>query len=466
MRAFEWMTATELLDGYANKTFSPIDVAQALLKRIEKLDHRINSFCLIDHDRTLAAARESEQRWMNDEARALEGVPVAIKDLLLTKGWPTLRGSLTVDPDGPWHEDAPSVARLVEAGCVPIGKTTTPEFGWKGVTDNPLTGITRNPWDPSTTPGGSSGGSSAAVAAGFAPFSLGTDGGGSIRIPASFAGIFGHKPSFGRVPAFPASPFGTVAHVGPMTRTVEDAALMMNEIIKPSVRDWYALPYEGQDYLKHLWQGVRGWRIAYSPDFGFAEVDPEVAKSFEQAVETLRSLGATMIEATPPMANPRDVFHVHWWSGAAKLLSTMPDDQLDRIDLSLRRVKDRGDQITRLEYQNAVAAREAYGAGMLQFMADFDLLISPATPITAFEAGRLAPLGDEEDNWTQWTPFTWPINLTQQPACSVPCGFDSKGLPIGLQMIGHKYDDRAVFRAAHAFEEATEIHKQHPEGFA
>src|ERR1051326_8341268 len=232
------LTAGELSTAYANRDLSPVEVTEACLARIEALDAEINAFCLVEPEASRRQAEDSEQRWMEGAPLSpLDGVPIAIKDLLLTKGWPTRRGSLTVDPKGPWTDDAPSVARLREAGAVFIGKTTTPEFGWKGSTDSPLTGVTRNPWNKQKTPGGSSGGSAAALAARFAPLALGTDGGGSIRIPASFSGVSGLKPSFGRVPAWPLSPFGTVAHVGPMSRTVLDTALLLNVIARPDGRD-------------------------------------------------------------------------------------------------------------------------------------------------------------------------------------------------------------------------------------
>ena len=243
MQDLNWLSAAELSRGYARKKFSPVDVARACLAQIAKHDHAINAMCRVKEKEALEQAKASAARWKKGEALGpLDGVPVLIKDLLLVKGWPTLRGSKTVERNQAWDQDAPSVARLREAGAVFLGATTTPEFGWKGVTDSPLTGVTRNPWDLTKTPGGSSGGSAAGVAAGYAPLSLGTDGGGSIRIPAGFSGIYGLKPSFGRVPAYPLSPFGTVAHVGPMTRTVEDSALMMNEIARPDARDWTSLP--------------------------------------------------------------------------------------------------------------------------------------------------------------------------------------------------------------------------------
>ncbi len=238
------LTASEMSALFASRELSPVEVTEACLTRIEALDAEINAFCFSDPHASQTMAEASEARWLAGEPLSpLDGVPVAVKDLLVTKGWPTRRGSYTVEPSAYIDTDAPTVARLREAGAVLIGKTTTPEFGWKGSTDSPLTGITRNPWNKAKTPGGSSGGSSAALAARFCPLALGTDGGGSIRIPASFTNTYGLKPSFGRVPAYPLSPFGTLAHIGPMSRTVLDSAMLMNELARPDSRDWTSLPY-------------------------------------------------------------------------------------------------------------------------------------------------------------------------------------------------------------------------------
>src|SRR5437868_9971111 len=250
------LSATQLLDAYRKHELSPVEVTRAVLERIERLNPVLNAFNLLS-EHALDDAKVSESHWLAGQPKGLlDGVPVSIKDIILTQGWPTLRGSKTVDPKGPWNDDAPATARLREHGAVLIGKTTTPELGWKGVTDSALTGITRNPWNPKKTPGGSSGGAAAALASGMAPLALGTDGGGSIRIPCSFTGLFGLKPSFGRVPAWPLSPFGTVAHLGPMTRTVGDAALLLNVISQPDARDWLALPAESHDYWIGLDDGV------------------------------------------------------------------------------------------------------------------------------------------------------------------------------------------------------------------
>src|SRR5215212_9864603 len=286
------LSATALLEGYRKRTLSPVEVTAAILQRIEKVNPKINALNLVS-EHALDDAKASEARWHAGQPQGLlDGVPVSIKDIILTRGWPTLRGSKSVDRKGPWDDDAPVTARLREHGAVLLGKTTTPEFGWKGVTDSPLTGITRNPWNTAKTPGGSSGGAAAAVASGMGPLAVGTDGGGSIRIPCSFTGLFGIKPSFGRVPAWPLSPFGTVAHVGPMTRTVADAALMLNVIAQPDARDWHALPYDARDWRMGLDAGVAGLRIAYSPNLGYAKVDPEVAALVKKAVCLFEELGA------------------------------------------------------------------------------------------------------------------------------------------------------------------------------
>ncbi len=452
---FIWMTAMEMVDGFRTGAFSPLEVTAQVLDRIEEKDPALNALALVDRDAATKAARESEARWHGKAPKgALDGIPVLVKDIILTEGWPTLRGSKTVDPAGPWNDDAPSVARLREHGAVFPGKTTTPEFGWKGVTDSPLNGITRNPWDVSKTPGGSSGGSSAAVAAGMGPLALGTDGGGSIRIPAGFAGIFGHKPSFGRVPAWPLSPFGTVSHVGPMSRTVTDSALMLNVISEPDARDWYSMVDQGIDFLDRLDAGIEGLKIAFSPDLGYVKsVDPEIAALVRAAAEKFEDLGATVDETAPGIEDPAECFRTLWWVGARTLLGGDPD-KWPLLDPGLASVVEQARGITLEQYQSAVAKRGEIGTTMRLFMEDYDLLLTPTLPIPAFEAGRLSPDDDPVSKWTNWTPFSFPFNLTQQPAATVPCGFTSQGLPAGLQIVGRMFDDRTVLRASRAFEQA------------
>jgi aspartyl-tRNA(Asn)/glutamyl-tRNA(Gln) amidotransferase subunit A len=451
------LSATELVELYRTKRLSPVDAARAVLAGIESLNPVLNAFCFIAPD-VLATAKASEARWMRGEPKgALDGVPVSIKDLLLTKGWPTLRGSRTVDPAGPWIDDAPAVARLRESGAVLLGKTTTPEFGWKGVTDSPLTGITRNPWDTAKTPGGSSGGCAAAVAAGLGPLTLGTDGGGSIRIPCAFTGLFGLKPSFGRVPAWPLSPFGTVAHIGPITRTVRDTALLLNVVTRPDVRDWLALPDDGRDYLAGLDDGVRGWRIAYSATLGYAEVDPDVAALVRKAATRFGELGAHVEEAQPRFEDVQEVFRRHWYTGASFLLRHFTPQQKALMDRGLIEVAEQGAQIGMLDLLDAAQKRGALGTQMNLFHETYDLLITPSVPLAAFEAGRDVADVLKEKHWTDWTPFTYPFNLTQQPAASIPCGLTKDRLPVGLQIVGPRYQDAKVLRAARAFESLQPI---------
>ena len=454
------LTATEAVARLKRGEVSPLELIDAAEARIEAVDGPVNALPTRCFERARAHARDlmaGRRREAEGEPGWLAGLPVAIKDLLLTKGWPTLRGSKTVDPKGPWNDYAPVVARLREAGAVLLGKTTTPEFGWKGVTDNPLTGITRNPWNPAKTPGGSSGGAAAALAAGIGPLTLGTDGGGSIRIPCAFSGVFGLKPSFGRVPAWPLSPFGSVAHLGPMTRSVHDAALLLNVLSQPDARDWTALPYDPRDYRIGLDDGVRGLRIAYSADLGGASVEPEVAALVEQAAMRFVELGALVEEANPNFDGVGEVFRRHWFSGAAYVLKGFTPQQKAVMDPGLVEVAEQGAKIGMLELLEAAQKRGAYGAQMNHFHEKYDLLLTPTLPLAAFDAGKEVADVMKEKRWTDWTPFSYPFNLTQQPAASIPCGLTADGLPVGLQIVGPRYQDALVLRAARAFESLQPI---------
>ncbi|WP_370155071.1 amidase [Ferrovibrio sp.] len=456
-------SAADLVDAYRGRSLSPVEVTQALLTRIAAVNPKVNAYCLVDEESALRDAQASEARWQAGKPLGpVDGVPASIKDIILTRGWPTLRGSKTVDPNQSWTEDAPVTARLREAGCVILGKTTSPEMGWKGVTDSPLTGITRNPWNLDTTPGGSSGGASAQVAAGLGQFAVGTDGGGSIRIPAGFTGIPGLKPSFGRVPAAPLSPFGTVAHLGPMTRTVRDAALMLREMAKPDARDWFALPYADTDYAAALPAGVKGLKIAYSPTLGYAKVDPEIAAVVDVAAKLFADLGAVVERVDPGFDDPVDVFHTHWFAGAYNALMALTPEQFRLVDPGLVQTFERGAAITLQQYLQAANARGALGVRMKRFHETYDLLLTPSLAVLAFTAGRLAPENMGDAYWTAWTPFSYPFNLTQQPAMSVPCGFSQSGLPIGLQLVGPMHRDDLVLRAAAAYEAATDWHRRRP----
>ncbi|MGA5563387.1 amidase [Streptomyces platensis] len=450
------LSATRLTAGYAAGEFSPVEAVRAVLERAEAAQAATNCFTRIDPDEALSGAEESAERWRAKEpAGPVDGVPVTVKDLILTRGTPTLRGSRTVRAEGPWPEDAPSVARLREAGAVFVGKTTTPEFGWKGVTDSPRHGVTGNPYDPARTAGGSSGGSAAAVALGAGPLSLGTDGGGSVRIPASFCGIFALKATYGRVPLYPASPFGTLAHVGPMTRDAADAALMMEVICGADWRDWSQLGPAAGSFREALAGPVSGLRVAFSPSLGWdVPVAPDVAAAVRSAVDTLAGLGAVVEEIDPGIADPVEAFHTLWFSGAARVVQHLDDADRELLDPGLREICEQGARYSALDYLTAVDTRMALGQAMGRFHSAYDLLVTPTEPITAFAAGTEVPPGSAHTRWTGWTPFTYPFNLTQQPAASLPCGVDADGLPIGVQLVGARHADALVLRAAHALYEA------------
>ena len=447
------LSATDLVAAYRAGALSPVEAVAACLDRIDALDGTFNGFCLVS-ETALDEARGSEARWRTGAPLGpLDGVPTSIKDILLTRGWPNLRGSRTVDPAGPWDDDAPAVARLREAGAVLVGKTTTPEFGWKGMTDSPLTGITRNPWDPSRTAGGSSGGAAVAAACGMAALNIGTDGGGSIRMPAGFSGIVGLKPTFGVVPAWPLSVFGTVAHLGPMTRTVADAALMLDVMAAPDHRDWHAVPVR-IDASHGLEDGVAGLRIAYSSTLGYAEVDPEVSALVARAAAAFEELGAHVEEVDPGFDDPDETFRRHWFPSAAYAVAQVPAERRAEMDPGLLEIARQGEAMTLQEHLAAVQARGALGLLMNRFHETYDLLLTPTLPIPAFAADPAErPAGFPADpDWPRWTPFTYPFNLTQQPAASVPCGLTAAGLPVGLQIVGAKFADALVLRAARAYE--------------
>lgn len=452
-------TATELLRLYRSRQASPIEATAAVLQRIEWLNPKLLAYCLIDADGALASAACSADRWQRGVPKGvLDGVPVSIKDLLLTQGWPTMRGSRAVDAHQPWDVDAPVTARLREAGAVLVGKTATPEFGCKGETNSPLIGISRNPWNPQRTPGGSSGGAAAAVAAGMGPLAVGSDGAGSVRVPASFCGNVGFKPSFGRVPAYPLSPFGTVSHLGPHTMSVLDAALMMNVMKCPDARDWTSLPYDPCDYTIGLDDGIRGLKVAWSPTLGYADnVHPEVAAACATAVQQLAELGARVEVVDPGFGCPMEITIGLWFAGAWTLWNTLTPNQQALTDPDFRAQAEGGSRLSMIEVQRLHLRRGALGSHMRQFMGQYDLLVTPTVAIPAFEARPAGSVPMDAESMLGWTPFSYPFNLTQQPACTIPCGLTADGLPIGLQFVGPMFGDALVLRAARAFESVRPI---------
>lgn len=461
------LTAVELLARYRDKSLSPVEAASAMLDQIERIDTHTNGFCLVDRDTTLGLASESEQRYQNGETRGLlDGVPVAVKDVFLTPMWPTLKGSKTVDPASTLNKSAPATAALSRHGYVPIGKTTTPEMGWKGVTDNPIDGATNNPWNPEKTAGGSSGGSGVAVALGMAPLALGTDAGGSIRIPAGFCGIVGLKPSFGEVPHWPASPFGTLAHAGPMTWTVEDCALMMNVLSEADHRDTNAVPRRNIDYLANLKKGVKGLKIGFSPNLGYVDVDPEIEASIAEAAEVFEQLGAEVIRVDPGFSDPLAAFGHLFYGGAANAMRDLGPKKRELMDPQLVAVAEKASRLSMLDYLGAVNESMALRERMATFHQKYDLLLTPTLPLTAFDTGREVPVDWPSTRWPTWTPFTYPFNMTGQPGLAVPCGFDSNDMPISLQLVGARFNDALVLQAGYAYQQAAPLTDRRPPLFS
>lgn len=443
-------SAQELIELYQTKSASPVEVVRAILARIERLNPKVNAFALLDPQAAINSAKASEARWLKGQALGLvDGVPAALKDLLWAKGWPTLRGSKSIDPDQQWVEDSPATARLREHGAVLLGKTTTSEYGWTALADSPLTGITRNPWNLSRTSGGSSGGAAVGAALGFGPLHVATDGGGSTRLPAANSGVVGFKPTFGRAAGYPSAHTGTLFHVAPLTRTVGDAALLLRVIGQPDPRDWHALPAAEPGWLDGLDRGIAGLRIAFSPTLGYATVDPDVADVVARAAQAFADLGATVEQIDPGFADPLADYRVLADAAVARLLANLPPEKQQLIDPSLQAVAERGRAIDAVTYLGAAQAREAFGRHLALFHQTYDLLLTPTTAVPAVEADYATRHGTRG---VPPSPFTYPFNFSQQPAISVPAGFTKTGLPVGLQIVGAKYADALVLRAARAFE--------------
>lgn len=451
------MTAGELAAAYAAHRLSPVEVLEAALARAEAVQAKLNAFSLIDGAAAKAAARESEARWRRGEALGpLDGIPLAIKDNHGAKGWPKRSGSRTRDA-APEAEDQPHVARLREAGMLIFAKTTMPDLGWKGVNDSPLTGVTRNPWNPEMTPGGSSGGAAVAVATGCCPIATGGDGGGSIRMPAGFSGVFGIKPSSGRVPGLYDSPAGDLVAPGPLSRTVADAAAALAAMCRADARDPAASAVPAPDFPALLGAGVTGLSVAVSPTLGFApQPDAVRLRALEGAAKALAAAGARVVWADPPLWNARRAFVTIWEAAYALAVMATPAERLPLFDPGLLDVGRRGLATSAVAEKLAQAERLRLMHAMIAFHREHDLLLCPTLPIAAFRAGHgiNTPDSSAYPEWYDWTPYTWPFNMTRQPCASIPWGFDAAGLPVGVQLVATLFREDLVLRGAAVLEEA------------
>jgi aspartyl-tRNA(Asn)/glutamyl-tRNA(Gln) amidotransferase subunit A len=452
-----WLPAQEVAGLIRAKKVSPVEVVDAVLARIERLNPALNCFATVTAEEARDAAIAAEVAVMTGETLGpLHGVPVSIKDLLFTRRVLTTGGSRLFADHVP-EEDAVAVERLKGAGAIIVGKTTTPEFGHKAVTESPLLGITRNPWNPALTSGGSSGGAAVAVATGLGPLAVGTDGGGSIRVPASFCGIYGLKPSFGRVPQAPGFPgWENISHTGPMTRSVRDAALMLDVIAGPDDRDRYSLPATERSFLAACGEGIAGLSVAWSPDLGYARVDPEVADLCAAAAERFESFGGHVEVVSPSWEDPEEMFRVTVGAETWSVWGDRLESDGDRMDRSFRAFLKFGSTITSPQLLRALRGRHELWTEAQRFLARFDLLITPTVAVPPFEVGKpgLNEINGEPSSPLGWMPFCFPFNLTGQPAASVPVGFTRAGLPVGLQIVGRRHADHTVLAASAAFEAA------------
>jgi aspartyl-tRNA(Asn)/glutamyl-tRNA(Gln) amidotransferase subunit A len=448
--------ATDLIARIRSKALSPVEVTRAVLERIEQTNPKINAFVTVTGDTALVAARAAESAVMKGERLGpLHGVPVSIKDLALVKDVPAKFGSAVFE-QRIGEVDAPFVRRLREAGAILTGKTSTPEFGWKALGDSPLTGITRNPWNTAMTSGGSSAGAGAAAAAGLGPLHQGSDGAGSVRVPSAFCGIYGLKPTFGRVPMWPVSNTDSASHVGPMTRTVADAALMLAVMAGPDDWDRQSLDAPPADYVGRLRDGVKGLRVGWSLDLGCCRVDPEIGQVARRAAEAFQELGSTVEDAKVSLPDTREMIHLMWNAHYAGNYAPFLEKFRARMDPGLVAALEDGRRYTAEAYVEMRGRKHAYCDAVRALFDTYDLLLTPTVSVAAFEVGRLNPAHFPQHawDWFPWAGFSYPFNFTGQPAATVPAGFTASGMPVGLQIVGRRLADLQVLQASAAFEEA------------
>lgn len=444
----------------ADKQISPVELTAMYLERIERLDPQLNAYLTVARDEAMATAQEAENAVMRGDATgALHGVPISIKDLEMTKGMRSTSGSLPFKDRIP-EADSIVVERVKAAGAIILGKTNTPEFGHRGTTENLLADACRNPWNTDRTPGGSSGGAAAAVAAGLCALATGSDGGGSIRIPASFCGVYGIKPTQGRVPRYsgvPAVPVANqISQSGPITRTVRDAAILLQALAGHDARDTGSLRQPPGDYTAALERDIDGLRIGWSADYGYAPVDPEVVDICGNAARAFETLGCNVEESGLALNSPQEAFRVIFASNTYAASGYLLSENAHELTDYFREAMEFAATLAAADYARALGEIDAMRAQFDALFERYDLLLSPTMAVPAFPIERHpAQIGGRAvDPFFGYLPFTYPINAIGHPAASVPCGFSSDGMPIGLHIIGRKYDEETVLAASAAFERA------------
>ena len=463
---FDHRTAIELRALVASRQVSPVELTERALDAAEATQSTLNAFYVLMPDEAMAAARQAEDAVMHGlPLGPLHGLPFSAKDLMAVAGKPYASGSRAM-ADNVATVDAPAVERAKAAGAILIGKTTTSEFGCKPVGDSPLTGITRNPWNPAKTPGGSSAGAAASVAAGVTPFALGTDGGGSIRIPCAFTGLAGIKGQFGRVPVWPTSATPTLAHVGPIARNITDAALLFSVIAGYDARDPFSVAGKVPDVLTATEESIDGLRIAWSPTLGYARPDPEVLRVTERAVRALEDRGAAIEEVDAVFAaDPAEMWIAEFYAGVGTRLREVVEQRRELLDPSVATVLDAALRQEMRAYYETVFRRYALRDEMRRFFERYDVLISPVLPVASLDAGVDMPAHLSDRNLVSWVFYTYPFNLTGQPAAAVCAGLAADGMPVGLQIVGRSLAEADVVRLAAAVERARPVASLVPPAF-
>jgi Asp-tRNA(Asn)/Glu-tRNA(Gln) amidotransferase A subunit family amidase len=461
-----YLTATEAVDQFKAKKLSPVELMKAVLARCEAVNPKLNVLTYTFAERALEHAKASEARYMKGEARPLEGVPLAIKDFHPVRGEITTFGSLVYKDFRP-DNTAPTIERLFDAGAIMHCRTTTPEFAHSGVTKSRLWGVSRNPWNLEYTPGGSSGGAGAALAAGMTTIADGTDGGGSIRIPSSVNGVFGYKPPFGRNPLDREHPRETVLHYGPLARSVRDAALMQNVMSGPHSADICTVR-EKLELPQHF-ESIKGWKAALSMDLGYYEIDPEVRRNTLEAGEVFKSLGCQVEEVDLGWNyGVLDAWLTHWEGLFAGIASDLLPRWRYEMEPFVVHLLERGlgHSAARLYRCNLVAG-DMYKT-LAPILDKYSILICPTTAVPSVKAEHrdddpdFTVNGKKTFAYVQWV-LTYPFNMMSQcPVASIPSGTSSMGIPTGLQIVGRTFDDLSVFRAAAAFEAARPWRARRP----
>jgi len=450
---FDTMTAAELRRRIVRKDVSPVELTQRALDKAQASQATLNAFFVLSPETALASAKTAEDAVMHGELLGpLHGLPFSAKDLMAAAGLPYASGSRAMAKNIA-AVDAPAVERAKAAGAILIGKTTTSEFGCKPVGDSPLTGITRHPWNLAKTPGGSSAGAAASVAAGITPFALGTDGGGSVRIPCCLTGLAGIKAHFGRVPVWPVSATPTLAHVGPIARNVTDAALVLTAISGYDPRDPFSVSAAIPDLLGACRASVAGLRIAYSPNLGYARPDAEIVKIATDAARTFEELGCS-VELVDKVfdKDPADIWTTEFYAGVGTRLRSVVETQRDLLDPAVVEVLQAALSQTMRNYYEKVFERYTFRDEARKFFETFDLLVSPVLPIASLDAGKNIPDHLRDRNLVSWVFYTYPFNLTGQPVATVCAGIGSDGMPVGIQIVGRALGEYDVVRAAAAYE--------------